>query len=119
MVGNEVSISRSRMLAVSASALVVMVAGCIEDPMLSAAGGASGAHGVRQQAVGETVAEEESDVVFDTSVVQEIRSEVAPEHIDDLEEDHTRRGPCKLSFGGDTLHEAGSRQRGQGTQLRS
>lgn len=91
--------------------------------MLIAAGGASGAHGMRQQAIADTMpegeAEDESDIVFDTSVLHEIRIEVDPEHLDDLEDDHTRRVPCTFTFDGITLHDVGIRQKGQGSQLGS
>lgn len=78
------------------AALVASAAGCTGNP------GASD-HG------------DESERVFDTSVLHEIRIEVAPEHLASLEYDHEKRVPCTFTFDGTTLEHVTIRQKGLGT----
>ena len=59
---------------------------------------------------------DESDRVFDTSVLHEIRIEVAREHLDDLEDDREQRVPCTFIFNGHRLENVGIRQKGRGSQ---
>jgi cysteine-rich repeat protein len=59
---------------------------------------------------------DESDRVFDTAVLHEIRIEVAPEYLDDLEDDREQRVPCTLIFDGLRLENVGIRLKGRGSQ---
>lgn len=60
--------------------------------------------------------EDESDRVFDTSVLHEIRIEVAPEHIAALEHDREQRVPCTFIFDGKRIENVAIRQKGGGSQ---
>lgn len=59
---------------------------------------------------------DESERVFDTSVLHEIRIEVAPEHLAALEHDHEQRVPCTFIFDGKRLENVAIRQKGGGSQ---
>lgn len=59
---------------------------------------------------------DETAIVFDTTVLHEIRIEVAPGDIEALELDHDNRVPCTVTFDGERLENAAIRQKGQGTQ---
>jgi spore coat protein H len=59
---------------------------------------------------------DESDRVFDTAVLHEIRIEVAPEHLDDLERDREQRVPGTFIFDGARLENVGIRLKGRGSQ---
>jgi spore coat protein H len=60
--------------------------------------------------------EDESDRVFDTAVLHEIRIEVAPEHLAALEHDREQRVPCTFIFDGKRLENVAIRQKGGGSQ---
>jgi spore coat protein H len=62
---------------------------------------------------------DESERVFDTSVLHEIRIEVAPEHLPALEFDHEQRVPCTFTFDGTRLEHVTIRQKGLGTHAGS
>lgn len=59
---------------------------------------------------------DETERVFDTSVLHEIRIEVAPEHLYALENDRENRVPCRFTFDGVTLDDVGIRMKGSGSQ---
>jgi spore coat protein H len=59
---------------------------------------------------------DESEHVFDTSVLHEIRIEVAPEHLAALEHDREQRVPCTFIFDGKRLENVAIRQKGGGSQ---
>jgi spore coat protein H len=61
-------------------------------------------------------APDESNRVFDTSVLHEIRIEVAPEYLDDLERDRELRVPGTFIFDGVRLQNVGIRLKGRGSQ---
>ncbi|HWN70306.1 MAG TPA: CotH kinase family protein [Haliangium sp.] len=60
--------------------------------------------------------EDESDRVFDTTVLHEINIEVAPEYLDALEDDREQRVPCTFTFDGLQLENVGIRLKGRGSQ---
>jgi spore coat protein H len=62
---------------------------------------------------------DETERVFDTSVLHEIRIEVDPEYLPALEYDHTRRIPCRFTFDGVELEHVAIRQKGAGTHAGS
>jgi spore coat protein H len=59
----------------------------------------------------------DSDRVFDTSVLHEIRIEIAPEYLDSLANDREQRVPCTFIFDGQRLENVAIRQKGKGSQL--
>jgi spore coat protein H len=62
---------------------------------------------------------DETERVFDGSVLHEIRIEVAPEYLPALEYDHEQRVPCTFTFDGTTLEHVAIRQKGLGTHAGS
>jgi spore coat protein H len=62
---------------------------------------------------------DESERVFDTSALHEIRIEVAPEYLPALEYDHEQRVPCTFTFDGTRLEHVTIRQKGLGTHAGS
>lgn len=58
---------------------------------------------------------DETERVFDTSVLHEIHIEIPPEHVAALEYDHERRVPCTFTFDGTTLEYVTIRQKGTGS----
>ena len=69
------------------------------------------------QLAGRSAPVDESERVFDTSVLHEIRIEIEPEHLDSLANDHERRVPCTFIFDGERLENVAIRQKGRGSQL--
>ncbi|HWN66302.1 MAG TPA: hypothetical protein VNM90_01620, partial [Haliangium sp.] len=57
----------------------------------------------------------ESERVFDTSVLHEIRIEIAPEDLEALEEDREQRVPCTFIFDGRRLENVAIRLKGKGS----
>jgi cysteine-rich repeat protein len=60
--------------------------------------------------------DDESERVFDTSVLHEIRIEIAPEDLDALERDREQRVPCTFIFDGQRLENVAIRLKGRGSQ---
>lgn len=90
--------SHSSIPGVIVAGLVATAASCVADP------------GVPPAQMDET------ERVFDTSALHEIRIEVAPEYLDALEHDQDQRVPCRFTFDGVTLDDVAIRQKGHGTQ---
>jgi spore coat protein H len=59
---------------------------------------------------------DQSERVFDTSVLHEIRIEVDPDYLDALEDDLDARVPCTFIFDGQRLENVGIRKKGRGSQ---
>jgi spore coat protein H len=60
--------------------------------------------------------EDESERVFDTSVLHEIRIEIEPEYLEELEENRKQRVPCTFIFDGRRLENVAIRLKGRGSQ---
>lgn len=90
----------SRIPFMMVAALVASAAGCSDNP-------------------GSPTGEDETELVFDTSVLHEIRIEVPPEYLPALEYDHDQRIPCTFTFDGTTVQHVAIRQKGRGSQAGS